>query len=332
MSRLEFTVFRGTEGGVVQSKTYKDSLKPDEVLIKITHAGLCGTDLHYKTSGIVLSHEGVGVVERVGESVTTFKVGDRAGWGYLHNSCLHCDQCLSGNEIFCDERAMYGSHDTDQGGFASHAVWKAAFLFHVPDAISSSDAAPLMCAGATVFNALHMYNARPTDRIGVVGLGGLGHLAIQFASKMGCEVVVFSGTDSKKEEAFKLGASEFYATKGQTKIDIGRKIDKLIVTTSMQPDWNLYLSVMAARGTIFPLSVSARDLDIPYMPFLTQGLHIQGNICPSRGVHVAMLRFAAHHGVRPITQEFPLTVEGIEDAMSKLDKGLVRYRAVLVAQ
>ncbi|KAH7884367.1 NADP-dependent alcohol dehydrogenase [Phlebopus sp. FC_14] len=332
MSGFDFTVFKGTEGGVVQSLTHKDSLKADEVLVKITHAGLCGTDLHYKTSGIVLSHEGIGVIEQVGADVTTFKVGDRAGWGYLHNSCLHCDQCLSGHEIFCDDRALYGSHDTDQGGFASYAVWKAAFLFHIPDAISSSDAAPLMCAGATVFTALHLYDLRPTDRVGIVGVGGLGHLAIQFAAKMGCEVVVFSGTDSKKEEALKLGASEFYATKGQAKIDISRKVDKLLVTTSMQPDWGLYLSVMVARGTVFPLSVSASDLVVPYMPFLVQGIRIQGSICPSRGTHTAMLRFAAQHGIRPITQEFPLTVEGIEEAMSKLDKGLVRYRAVLVAQ
>ncbi|KAG0699566.1 chaperonin 10-like protein [Suillus ampliporus] len=125
-----FTVFKGSSSEkIVQSTTHRDGLKPDEVLLKITHASLCGTDLHYKTSEIVLSHEGIGVVQDVGSQVTTFKQGDRAGWGYLHNSCGHGDECLSGNKIFCLERAMYAHADTDQGGFASHAIWKAEFIF-----------------------------------------------------------------------------------------------------------------------------------------------------------------------------------------------------------
>ena len=109
---------------------------------------------------------------------------------------------------------MYGLTEVDQGSLATYAVWKADFLFAIPDAIKSEDAAPLMCGGATVFNVLQLYGVRSTDRVGIVGVGGLGHLAIQFAAAMGCEVVTFSGTDSKKEESIKLGAKEFYATKG----------------------------------------------------------------------------------------------------------------------
>jgi len=333
MSGLDFTVYKGSkEGKVIKSQSHRDNLRPDEVVLKITHAGLCGTDEHYRSTDMVLGHEGVGIVQEVGANVDSFRVGDRAGWGYLHDACLHCDQCLSGNEIHCAERAMYGVADKDQGAFASHAIWKASFLFHIPDAISSEEAAPLMCAGATVFNALVMGNVRPTDRVGVLGIGGLGHLAIQFASKMGCEVVVFSGTDSKREEAKKLGAGEFYATKGLKKLDIGRPVDHLIVTTSSQPDWNLFTPVVAHRGTIFPLSVSDDDLVLPYMGIVSKGIRIQGCICPSRGVHVKMLRFAAFHGIKPLIQQFPMSVEGIEDAMTKLGKGQVRYRAVLVVE
>jgi len=141
--------------------------------------------------------------------------------------------------MFCPERAIYGFADHDQGAFASHAVWKAAFLFHIPDVISSSDAAPLMCAGATVFNVMYLHNIRPTDRVGVIGIGGLGHLAIQFAARMGCEVVVFSGTESKREEAKSLGATEFYVTKGASKLEVKKPIKHLIITTSQFPDWNL---------------------------------------------------------------------------------------------
>ncbi|KAG1744155.1 chaperonin 10-like protein [Suillus paluster] len=333
MTGIDFTVFKGSSSGkIIQSKSHKESIKPDEVLLRITHAGVCGTDQHHKTSDMVLGHEGVGVVQQIGSQVTSFKVGDRAGWGYLHDSCGHCDECLNSNEMFCPEGAMYATSNTDQGAFASHAVWKAAFLFHIPDAITSSDAAPLMCAGATVFNAMYLYNVRSTDRVAVVGVGGLGHLAIQFAAKMGCEVVVFSGTESKKEEAKSLGASEFYATRGSSKLEIGRPIKHLFVTTSQIPDWNLFFPILAPNATIYPITLSPGNLTVPHIPLLSKGLTIQGSFCASRGVHVKMLRFAAVHGIKPITQEFPLTAEGIDEAMAKLDKGEIRYRAVLVAR
>lgn len=133
---------------------------------------------------------------------------------------------------------MYGVCELDQGSFATHAVWKDTFLFHIPDKLPLEHAAPLMCGGATVFNALYTYGVEPTHRVGIVGVGGLGHLAIAFAAKMGCEVVVFSGTDSKKDEAMGLGAKEFVAMKGKEKLDI-KPVNHLLVTTSAQPDWKL---------------------------------------------------------------------------------------------
>jgi len=328
---LDYTVYKGHQSGrIVKSKGHKDNLAHDEVLVKITHTGLCGTDEHYKIFDMVLGHEGVGTVQQVGAEVTTFKVGDRAGWGYLHNCCMHCDQCLSGNEMLCPERAMYGEADLDQGGFASHAVWKAAFLFHIPDSIPSAAAAPLMCGGSTVFNILYTY-VRSTDRVGIVGVGGLGHLAIQFASKMGCDVIVFSSTESKREEAMKLGATEFHAIKGVKKLDIGRLVNHLIITTSFLPDWNLLLPVLEPRGIVYPTTVSEKDLVLPYVPFLHRGIRVQGNLPCSRGTHVKMLRFAALHGIQPIIEEFPMSVKGIEDAMVRLNQGKMRYRAVIVA-
>jgi D-arabinose 1-dehydrogenase-like Zn-dependent alcohol dehydrogenase len=232
-----FTVFKGSkDGSIVKSQTTKGDLKGDDVLVKVTASGLCGTDEHYRHADMVLGHEGAGVVEATGPDVKFLKKGDRVGWGYEHDSCGHCQQCLTGKETFCEERAMYGEADLDQGSFASHAVWREAFLFQIPDNISDKDAAPLMCGGATVFNALKMYDIQPTDRVGVMGVGGLGHLAIQFADKMGCDVVVFSGTESKKEEATKLGAKEFVAMKGKKELDLqGKKINCLLVTTSAQP-------------------------------------------------------------------------------------------------
>lgn len=229
-----FTVFKGSEGGkIVKDQTTKPNLTDDQVLIKITASGLCGTDEHYKEAGIVLGHEGVGVVEQTGPNVKVLKKGDRVGWGYQHNSCGYCDCCLTGREQYCEQREMYAEANTDQGSFASHAVWKESFLFRIPDELSDAEAAPLMCGGATVFEALSSYDIKSTDRVGVMGVGGLGHLAIQFAAKKGCDVVVFSGSEGKKNEALQLGAREFVAMKGKKELDIGRKLDALLVTTSV---------------------------------------------------------------------------------------------------
>ena len=230
-----FTVFKGSESGkIVKSQTTKPDLTDDQVLIKITASGVCGTDEHYKGADIVLGHEGAGVVEQTGPNVKFLKKGDRVGWGYEHSSCGHCEYCLTGKEQYCPEREMYGEANLDQGSFGSHAVWKEAWLYQLPDGLTDAEAAPLMCGGATVFNALNSYDIKSTDRVGVMGVGGLGHMAIQFAAKKGCDVIVFSGSDNKKEEAHKLGAREFVAMKGKKELDIGRKVDVLLVTTSAQ--------------------------------------------------------------------------------------------------
>jgi D-arabinose 1-dehydrogenase-like Zn-dependent alcohol dehydrogenase len=131
---------------------------------------------------------------------------------------------------------MFGSSDLDQGSFASHGTWNENYVFKIPDSISREDAAPLMCAGATVFSALRASGTEPTDRIGIIGVGGLGHLAIQFAPKMGFEVAVFSSPDNKKVEAMMLGATEFIATRTMKDLNI-RPINRLLVTASSQPDW-----------------------------------------------------------------------------------------------
>ncbi|KUI61793.1 putative formaldehyde dehydrogenase AdhA [Cytospora mali] len=287
-----FTVFRGDKSGAPKKSTTTkpDELTGDSVLLKVTASGLCGTDLHYKTADMVLGHEGVGVVEALGPDCKLLKKGDRVGWGYEHDSCGHCRQCLTGTEQYCNERAMYSYADLDQGSFASHAIWREAFLFKIPDGMTDEEAAPFQCAGATVWTALMAYNTRPTETVGIMGVGGLGHIAIQFANKIGARVVVLSGTDSKKEEAMRLGAHEFIATKDQKELKVNSKLDRLLVTTSAQPDWDLLMPIMAAGSTIHPLSI------------------------------------------KPVVQTFPMTEEGIKEAMDKLDNGKIHFRAVLVPQ
>ncbi|KAF2816996.1 GroES-like protein [Mytilinidion resinicola] len=330
---VSFTVFKGSKDGSIQrSTTYKPALTGNQVLVRVTASGVCGTDEHYRGQDMVLGHEGMGVVEEVGPGVQHSKKGDRVGWGYETNACGHCEFCLTGRETFCPERETYGASNFDQGSFAHQAVWSENFLFKIPDSIPDEEAAPLMCGGATVFNALRMYDIQPDSRVAIIGVGGLGHLAIQFASKMGCEVVVFSGSESKREEAKAFGASEFFATKGVKELDIGRKIDCLLVTTSFQPDWNFYLPLMNMDSVIIPLSVAAGNLEIPYMPLILQGIRIQGSLVASRGIHTRMLAFAAQHSIKPTVMKFPMNVDGITDALQTLNDGKMRYRAVLMPE
>lgn len=329
-----FTVFKGQNGGkVYESKTTKPELRGDQVLVRITASGLCGTDLHYRENDQVMGHEGVGVVETTGPDVTHFQKGDRVGWGYQHDSCGYCQQCLRGNETYCVDRAMYGLADFDQGSCASHAVWREAFLFKVPDGLSDEAAAPLMCGGATVFNALHAYHVEPTETVGIMGVGGLGHLAIQFAAKMGCYVVVLSGSERKKDEALRLGAKEFIAMKNVKELQPSRLLDRLLVTTSAQPEWEKIVPALAPGAVVHPISfLDGGNFSFPYMPLLLNGIGVQGSVVASRYIHNRMLEFAAQHKIEPIIEKFPMTEEAINRAMDKLHDGSIRYRGVFVAQ
>ncbi|CAK5268345.1 unnamed protein product [Mycena citricolor] len=329
---IEATVFKGSaDGAIVEAKVQRDPPKGTQVLVKITHSGICGTDEHFKTCDMVLGHEGVGKVIEIGDSVTKFKTGDVVGWGYIHKTCGKCHQCLLGDDQYCEDKEMYGTHHFDQGSFGSNAVWDESFLFLIPPEIAPEHAAPLMCGGATVFEVIETYNLRPTERVGVVGVGGLGHMAIEFLSKMGAAVVVFSSTDNKREEAMRLGASEFHATKGLSKFEGVKPLDHLLITTSFIPDWTPYIRIMRPRGGIFPLTVTDGNLVIPSTPVLTWGITIQGTAVASRTVHESMLDFAARNHIKPMVECFPMTKAGVEEGMARLREGKMRYRGVLVA-
>ncbi|KAI0385482.1 GroES-like protein [Hypomontagnella monticulosa] len=331
---VSFTVFKGSKEGVAVKSTYTspDQLTGDKVLMRITASGVCGTDLHYLDQDMILGHEGVGIVEAVGPDSKYLKKGDRVGFGYEHDSCGHCRECLTGKETYCAERATYGTPKVTQGSFASYAVVREAFLHKIPEGMSDLVAAPLQCAGATVFSVLRSFDTSPTETIGIMGLGGLGHLAIQFAAKMGNRVVVLSGSDKKKDEAFRLGAHEFIATKGKKELTVSSPINRLLVTTSAQPNWELILPIMAAGSAIYPLSVAHGNFEIPYLPLVMQGIAVQGSLVAPRNLHRDMLAFAALHNIKPITEEFPMTEEGVREAIAKLERGDIHLRAVLTVQ
>jgi D-arabinose 1-dehydrogenase-like Zn-dependent alcohol dehydrogenase len=194
-----------------------------------------------------------------------------------------------------------------------------------------------MCGGWTVWCALQGFDLKATDHVGIVGVGGLGHLAIQFASKMGCEVTVFSRTESKKAEALALGANHFIATENAAEYKVARPINVLLITANSHIDWKLYVPAMSARGTIFPLQIPDdpdwfAPISFPHMPFLIKGLQVIYSTGGRLDAVDKMLAFAALHNVKPTIECFPLNKAGIEKGFEKLQSGKMRYRGVLVAQ
>jgi D-arabinose 1-dehydrogenase-like Zn-dependent alcohol dehydrogenase len=236
MTSIVQHVYRSIDNGPVKKVPSElPGLGPKQVLIRVTHSSLCATDLAYVNYGIALGHEGIGIVEKVGSEVLALKVGDRVGGGYHRGSCGHCSYCLTGNDIWCYERVIFGEGDFGNGTFADYFIGSETYVHKIPDSISSEHAAPLQCAGATVYSAL-IDTVKPNSRVGIVGIGGLGHLAIQFASKMGAEVVVFSSSASKEAEARSFGAKEFYLLGEAEKVSA--PVQTLILSGNTYPDWS----------------------------------------------------------------------------------------------
>ncbi|KAF9426743.1 hypothetical protein BGZ76_002631, partial [Entomortierella beljakovae] len=214
--------------------------------------------------GQVVGHEIIGRVEFKGEDVTNVNVGDNVGFGYLRSTCLKCTYCLSGQENMCPSRTTFSD---GVGGFANASVWDSRFVYKIPDSIEPRHAGPLTCAGASVFGALYGYNVSPTHTVGIVGLGGLGHMAIKFAKAWGCKVVAISATREKEQDARTFGAHEFICTKDP--LTSTTKMDYILNTVAGDLDWEFYMSLLETNGTLVNLGVAPKPtMEIPYIPAL----------------------------------------------------------------
>ncbi|KAF3401982.1 NADP-dependent alcohol dehydrogenase C 2 [Penicillium rolfsii] len=331
---VEIKYIKGSQGGEVVEAVGSRELEPTHVAVKITHCGVCGTDEHFRHVDQGLGHEGVGIITEVGSSVhalSEFRVGDRVGMGWFHKYCGHCKYCVTGRQTMCINRTSFGTADQDQGCFGTAVTWDISAVYKIPDAIASEDAGPLLCGGATVWSPLYDYGGKFGDRVGIIGIGGLGHMAIQFASKMGYEVVVFSSTESKKQEALSFGASEFHATSDKEAWKSIEKLDFLIITASFNTKLSMYWPILAHGAKIFPLTISPENLDVSPLNLVVDQFQLIGtNVADTPSMN-AMLQFAAKNGIKPQIEKSPLTLTGVKDAMQKLRDGKMRYRGVLVA-
>lgn len=260
---------------------------------------------------------------------------------------------------YCDFKEAYGFNNLDIGTFASHVVWHESMVIKLPPGLEPEYAAPLMCGGAAVWGAMTSYDLKPGDRVGIAGVGGLGHMAIQFASALGCDVVVLSTNESKRNEAMALGAKEFHLIDDAIREKIKRlhhlywcgnshpdffkyvlfytfPLYILETQASKRHEWKLIadrvLPLIAPGGSIYPLTVSLDPCLVNIQQLVSNGIRIQGSSVASRRSIRRLLDFVVLHGIRPITMSFPLNKDGIQRAFQVLEEGRMRYRAVLVAE
>jgi alcohol/geraniol dehydrogenase (NADP+) len=308
----------------------------NDVEIDVTHNGLCHSDLHMRdndwgitTYPLVAGHEVVGIVTQLGADVTKFKIGDRLGFGWISNSCRVCEPCLRGEENICyegSEGLIVGNH----GGFANKLRACADFAYTIPESLDSASAAPLLCAGITVYSPLRKHITKPGMKVGVIGIGGLGHLGIKFARAMGAQVTAFSTSDSKEKEAKEFGAH--YFCNWQNPEDVNKLLssqDLILSTVSSEIDWEKCLSLLRNNGVFCLLGAPISMLNIPLTSILFGQKTITSSVVGGRSLMTEMLNFAALHQIKPMIETMPIFQ--VNEAMDKILANKARYRIVLVS-
>jgi uncharacterized zinc-type alcohol dehydrogenase-like protein len=275
----------------------------------------------------VLGHEVVGRVVAVGSAAKGITTGQRVGIGWTAGSCMHCHQCMSGSHNLCAESifTLVGH----KGGFASHVRSHWAWAIHIPEALPAADVGPLLCGGVTVFSPLARH-AQPTSRVGVIGIGGLGHLALKFAAGFGCEVTAFTSRENKFEEARGFGAHHVVSSRDSAAIQkLVGKFDLLLVTVNVSLDWPALINTLAPNGRMVFVGFVADAIPIPVVSLIMGQRSISGSPIGSPASIATMLEFAARHKIAPQTEHFPMS--RINEAFEYLEAGKARYRIVLDA-
>jgi len=308
-------------------------LQENEVEIKISHCGVCHSDVHlidndwgFSKYPFIPGHEIVGTVSATGSNVRNLNVGDRVGVGWQADSCGICEWCRQGDEHLCAKAqpTCVGRN----GGYADRIRVNSRFAIPVPAVLESENVAPLLCAGITVYSPLRNHGVRPSSRVGVIGIGGLGHLGLQFAKAFGAEVTAFSTSKNKEAEVRELGAHHFLNTQDTGALKkVAGSFDFLLSTVSADQDWQGYVNALRPKGMLCVVGVPPSPIQIQAFSLIGAQKSISGSPTGSpRDLH-EMLDVAARHGVKAITERFAMSKAN--DAVAKVKKNQVRYRAVL---
>ncbi|WP_413286425.1 NAD(P)-dependent alcohol dehydrogenase [Bacillus mojavensis] len=324
-----------------QTTIERRELRAHDVLIDIKFSGICHSDIHSAFDewggGIfpmVPGHEIAGVVEAVGAEVTKFAVGDRVGVGCFVDSCGECEYCLSGEEQFCTKGVVqtYNSLDYDgnptYGGYSQKIVVTDRFVVRIPDSLELDVASPLLCAGITTYSPLKHWNVGTGKKVAIVGVGGLGHLAIQFAHALGAEVTVLSRSMNKKEEALELGADHYYATSNQaTFTELAGRFDVILNTVSANLDVDAYLSLLRIDGTLVNVGAPAEPDKYSVFSLIMGRRSLAGSLVGGIPETQEMLDFAAQHGIAPKIEV--IRADQVDEAYERVLRSDVRYRFVI---
>lgn len=332
----DFHAYAATSAkGILEPFTFDPGeLGTEEVEIKVSHCGICHSDLSMLNNDwgmssypFVPGHEVAGTVVAVGENAKGLKVGQRVGVGWSAFSCLSCRECLSGDHNLCaqSQGTIVGRH----GGFADRIRVQWTWARPLPEALSSEKTGPLLCGGVTVFTPFLEFDIPPTARVGVIGIGGLGHMALQFANKWGCEVHAFTTSDSKTEEARQLGAHYVHNTKQPDALKkLAGKLDLIISTINAPLDVPGLLGTLAPKGRLHVVGAVLKPLEVGAFDLITGQKSISGSPTGSPTAIDKMLDFTARHSIAPIIETFPMSK--VNDALEHLRSGKARYRIVLV--
>lgn len=316
-------------------------LGPKDVLIEIQYTGICHSDIHnahsewrQQTYPLVPGHEIAGVVTAVGTGVTKHVVGDRVGVGCMVDSCGECENCLAGEEQYCLKgmTGTYGSIDTygqfTQGGYSTHIVVTEDFVLRIPDAIALDVAAPLLCAGITTYSPLNHWHAGPGKKVAVIGLGGLGHMAVKFAHAMGAEVTVLSQSLGKQEDGLRLGADHFYATSDpETFTQLAKSFDLIINTVSAKLNIGAYLDLLRLDGVLVNVGAPAEPLAVNAFSLIRGRRSFAGSLIGGIRETQEMLDFCAAHGIGSDIEV--ISAGKIDEAYERVLGSDVRYRFVI---
>lgn len=314
---------------------------PHDILIKISHCGVCHSDIHQARDEwggsifpMVPGHEIVGTVTQVGNAVKKFHVGNRAGVGCFVDSCRTCAACLEGLEQYCDAGMLltYSGRDKDgqatQGGYSAQIVVDENYVLRIPSTLSSAGAAPLLCAGITTYSPLRHWGVGKYHRLAVVGLGGLGHMAVKIAKAMGTEVTVLSTSERKRRDAEKLGATDFALTsQPETFTRLQRRFDFLLDTVSVPHNYNAYVNLLKTDGTMILVGAPAKPTPLEPFPLIMHRRRIAGSVIGGIRETQEMLDFCAEHRIESDIEVIP--IQQVNEAYERVLRGDVRFRFVI---
>ncbi|ARU30941.1 alcohol dehydrogenase [Sulfuriferula sp. AH1] len=308
-------------------------LKPDEVEIDVQYCGICHSDLSVIDNEwgiteypVVPGHEVVGTIGKIGADVKHLKIGQVVGLGWHAGYCNECEPCKTGDNNLCAtaQATIVGHH----GGFADKVRASANSVVPIPEGIDLESAGPLFCGGITVFNPLVQFDIKPTDKVAVIGIGGLGHMALQFLNGWGCDVTAFTSSENKKKEALELGAHHTLNSRDPKQIEAAAgRFDMIISTVNVKLDWNLYLGTLKPRGRLHFVGATLDPLDINVFSLIMAQRSISGSPVGSPLTIARMLEFAKRHHVKPVIEKFSFA--DINKAIERLRSGNAHYRIVL---